>query len=144
MPILVQQVLMSPAKHTFSYRFIDDTKFIRPYIPVSLHSKNGSIPSVLALIDSGADFCMFDGALSYMLDVDLSSLHQITLSGINGSAVGYVAHLEIGINDYFLPVPVVFSFDFSPVGFGGIIGQVGFFDAFKIEFDRANKALHLI
>jgi hypothetical protein len=134
---------MSRSNHTFSYRFIDDTKFIRPYIPVSLRSKNSSIPSILALVDSGADFCMFDGALTEALDVDLSSLQQIKLSGINGSAVGYIAHLEIGVNDHFIPVPVVFSFDFSPVGFGGIIGQVGFFDAFKVEFDRANKACHL-
>ncbi len=134
---------MSPAKHTFSYRFIDDTKFIRPYIPVSIRSKNGSIPSLLALVDSGADFCMFDGALSSALDLDLSPLQQIKLSGINGSAVGYVAHLEIGVHDHFIPVPVVFSFDFSPVGFGGIIGQVGFFDAFKIQFDRSNREVHL-
>ena len=134
---------MSPTKHTFSYRFIDDTKFIRPYLPVSLRSQHGSIPSLLALVDSGADFCMFDGALSSALDLDLSSLQQIKLSGINGSAVGYVAHLEIGVHDHFIPVPAVFSFDFSPVGFGGVIGQVGFFDAFKIQFDRASREFDL-
>ena len=78
-----------------------------------------------------------------ILNVDLSVLQQIRLSGINGSAKGYVAHLEIGVNDQFIPVPVVFSFDFSPVGFGGIIGQVGFFDAFTIHFDRANKQVVL-
>jgi aspartyl protease len=134
---------MSAAKHSFSYRFVDDSKFIRPYIPVGLRSKNSSIPSVLALVDSGADFCMFDGELASVLDVDLPSLQQVKLSGINGSVVGYVAHLEISVNDHFIPVPVVFSFDFSPVGFGGIIGQVGFFDAFKVQFDRTNRAVHL-
>ena len=66
------------------------------------------------------------------------------MSGINGSALGYVAHLEIGVHDYYIPVPVVFSLEFSPVGFGGIIGQVGFFDTFKIQFDRAIKEVHLI
>ncbi len=65
------------------------------------------------------------------------------LSGINGSAVGYVAHLEIGVNNHFIPAPIVFSFDFSPVGFGGIIGQIGFFDAFKVQFDRAGRELEL-
>jgi len=110
---------------------------------VSIRSRNASIPSLLALVDSGADFCMFDGALSSALDLDLSPLQQIKLSGINGSAVGYVAHLEIGVHDHFIPVPVIFSFDFSPVGFGGIIGQVGFFDAFKIQFDRFSKVFHL-
>jgi hypothetical protein len=134
---------MSPSKHTFSYRFIDDTKFIRPYTPVSLRSNNGYVPSILALVDSGADFCMFDCDLSQVLNVDVSSLQQIRLSGINGSAVGYIAHLEIGVNNHFIPAPVVFSFDFSPVGFGGIIGQVGFFDAFKVQFDRAGRELEL-
>ena len=134
---------MSPAKHTFSYRFIDDTKFIRPYIPISLRSKHAFIPSLLTLVDSGADFCMFDGLLAEALTVDLSSLQQVKLSGINGSALGYVAHLEMGVHDHYIPVPVVFSFEFSPVGFGGIIGQVGFFDAFKIQFDRANREIHL-
>ena len=134
---------MSPSKHTFSYRFIDDTKFIRPYIPVSLRSKNGSVPSLLALVDSGADFCMFDGDLTQLLHVDVSSLQQMRLSGINGSAIGHVAHLEIGVNNHFIPAPVVFSFDFSPVGFGGIIGQIGFFDAFKVQFDRARRELEL-
>lgn len=134
---------MLPSKHTFSYRFIDDTKFICPYVPVSLRSKNNTIPSILALVDSGADFCMFDSALSKVLDVDLSQLQEVKLSGINGSAIGYIAHLEIGMYDHFTPVPVVFSFDFSPIGFGGIIGQIGFFDAFKIQFDRSNKAFHL-
>ena len=87
---------------------------------------------------------MFDGELSQMLNVDVSSLQQIKLSGINGSAVGYVAHLEIGVNNHFIPTPVVFSFDFSPVGFGGVIGQIGFFDAFKVQFDRAGRELDLI
>jgi hypothetical protein len=98
---------------------------------------------MLALVDSGADFCVFDGELSYLLDLDLTKLEQINLSGVAGSAIGYLAHIEIGMNDTFFPVPAVFSFDFSPKGFGGIIGQVGFFDTFKIQFDRANREVHL-
>ena len=65
---------MSHAKHTFSYRFIDDSKFIRPYIPVSLRSKHRLLPSLLALVDLGADFCMVDGALASVLGIDVSSL----------------------------------------------------------------------
>jgi hypothetical protein len=78
-----------------------------------------------------------------LLDLDLTQLEQIKLSSVAGSAIGYLAHIEIGMNDTFFPVPAVFSFDFSPKGFGGIIGQVGFFDTFKIQFDRASKQLQL-
>lgn len=144
MLILAQRVIMSRIKHTFSYRFIDDSKFIRPYIPVSIRNGNNIIPSVLALVDSGADFCTFDGKLASILDINLLSLEQVTLSGINGDAIGSVAHVEIGVNEIFYSVPVIFSFDFSPIGFGGIIGQVGFFDAFEVHFKRAKKQLQLV
>jgi hypothetical protein len=129
--------------HTFKYQITGSSKLPRPFIPLTLWYNDTAV-KIKALVDSGADFCMFDGDLSQVLNVDLSSLQQIKLSGINGSAVGYVAHLEIGVNNHFIPAPVVFSFDFSPVGFVGIIGQVGFFDVYKVQFDRAGRELDLI
>ena len=115
---------MVPSKHTSPYRFIDDTKFPRPYIPVTLRNQKRAMEPLLALVDSGADFCLFDGELSYLLDLDLMKLEKITLNGVAGIATGYVAHIEIGIDERFFPIPAVFSFDFSPKGFGGIIGQL--------------------
>src|SRR6266480_6629741 len=112
---------MSHTTQTFPYRFIDESKFPRPYIPVTLRSQKRMMQPLLALVDSGADFCLFDGELSYLLDLDLTRLEKINLSGVAGMATGYLAHIEIGINNTFIPVPAVFSFDFSPKGFGGII-----------------------
>jgi hypothetical protein len=130
-------------QHKFPYRFIDDRKFPRPYIPVTLRSKQRCMQPLLALVDSGADFCMFDGELSYVLDIDLTKLEKINLSGVAGMATGYIAHIEIGVNTTFISVPAVFSFDFSPKGFGGIIGQLGFFDTFVVSFARAQKTIAL-
>ena len=129
--------------HTFPYRFIDESKFPRPYIPVTLRNQKRVMNPLLVLVDSGADFCLFDGELSYLLDIDLTKLEQISLSGVAGAAEGYLAHIEIGVQETFFPVPVVFSFDFSPKGFGGIIGQVGFFDSLLVVFNRANKTVTL-
>ena len=134
---------MAASTHSFPYRFIDDSTFPRPYIPVTLRSRKRSMQPLLALVDSGADFCVFDGELSYLLDLDLTSLETIKLNGVAGMATGYVAHIEIGVAENFLSVPAVFSFDFSPKGFGGIIGQLGFFDTFIVQFDRANKTVLL-
>ena len=128
--------------HTFSYRYVDSTKLTRPIIAITLKSDTRHI-QVYSLIDSGADFCMFDGELSYILDIDLNKLEKITLTGINGTAEGYLAHLQVGVNHSYHPMPVVFSFDFSPRGFSGIVGQVGFFDAFAITFDRAKREIRL-
>ena len=98
---------------------------------------------LLALVDSGADFCLFDGELSYLLDIDLTKLEQINLSGVTGKATGYVAHIEIGVDTTFFSVPAVFSFEFSPDEFGGLAGQLGFFDKYIIEFNRVNKTVVL-
>jgi hypothetical protein len=98
-----------------------------------------------ALVDSGADFCMFNGELLNILSphLDLNTLEEIKVGGVGGTATGYVTHLEIGVNDTFFSVPAVFSFEFSPDEFGGLAGQLGFFDAFKIQFDRANQSIML-
>ncbi len=37
---------------------------------------------------------MFDGELSYLLDLGLTKIEQINLSEVAGSAVGYVTHIE--------------------------------------------------
>src|SRR6266566_5501736 len=126
---------MAASPHMFPYRFIDDRPFPRPYIPVTLRSRKRSMQPLLALVDSGADFCV--------LDLDLTSLETIKLNGVAGMATGYVAHIEIDVAEHFLPVPAVLSFDFSPKGFGGIIGQLGFFDIYVITFDRAHKKVVL-
>jgi hypothetical protein len=84
--------------HTFRYQTIGNSKLPRPFIPLTLRY-NGTAVKIKALVDSGADFCMFDGELLSILapDINLKSLEQISLGGIAGSAMGYVAHIEIGI-----------------------------------------------
>jgi hypothetical protein len=126
--------------HTFKYQSIGKSPLPRPFIPLTLRYHNRSI-KIKALVDSGADFCMFDGALLHLLDpdIDLNTLEHINLSGVGGTATGYVAHIQIGIEDRFFPVPAVFSFEFSPDEFGGLAGQVGFFDTFIVEFHRAAR-----
>jgi len=85
---------------------------------------------------------MFDGELLYLLDIDALKLEKINVNGVAGAATGYVAHIEIGVEDQFFPTPAVFSFDFSPNEFGGLAGQLGFFDTYIVEFNR--KAMHVV
>ena len=130
--------------HTFKYQTTGSSKLPRPFIPLTLRYGNRSVKTK-ALVDSGADFCMFNGDLLEILapDLDLDTLEKVSLGGVGGTATGYVTHIEIGVNDTFFSVPAVFSFEFSPDEFGGLAGQVGFFDTFKIQFDRANREVHI-
>jgi hypothetical protein len=99
---------------TFKYQTIGSSRLPRPFIPLTLRYKEKAI-KIKALVDSGADFCMFDGELLNLLDadLDLNTLEKINLDGVAGTATGYVVHIEIGVNNTFFPVPAVFSFDFS-------------------------------
>src|SRR5947209_12689173 len=100
--------------HTFPYQTIGSSRFPRPFLPLTLRYNNRSL-KIKALVDSGADFCMFDGALLTLLapDITLNTLEEITLGGIGGTAKGYVTHIEIGVEDSFVSLPAVFSFEFS-------------------------------
>src|SRR5947209_4289216 len=126
--------------HTFPYQTIGNSKLPRPFLPLTLRSHNRSL-KIKALVDSGADFCLFDGALLNLLapDLDLNTLEKITLGGLGGSAQGYVTHLEIGVAETFFSTPAVFSFDFSSDEFGGLAGQLGFFDSFLCSLTEQVK-----
>src|SRR6266853_2645083 len=130
--------------HTYKYQTIGSSKLPRPFIPLNLRYDSRSV-KIKALVDSGADFCMFDGELLNLLapDIDLNTLEKISLGGIGGTATGYVTHLEVGIDTTFFSVPAVFSFEFSPDEFGGLAGQLGFFDQYVIAFERAQKQIIL-
>src|SRR5437660_4344852 len=96
--------------HTFRYQTVGSSKLPRPFIPLTLRYNDRTV-KIKALVDSGADFCMFNGELLTILapDQDLNQLEKVQLSGIAGAATGYVAHIEIGVAKRFFPVPAVFS-----------------------------------
>ena len=63
--------------HTFKYQTIGNSKFPRPFIPLTLRYNDTAV-KIKALVDSGADFCMFDGELLNLLapDLDLNTLEK--------------------------------------------------------------------
>lgn len=45
---------------------------LRPVIPIEITFQNRSVPYEV-LVDSGADFCIFDAAIGELLDIDIES-----------------------------------------------------------------------
>ncbi len=124
-------------------KYVKIGSFFRPIISVSL-KYNSTTFDYLALVDSGADFNMFHGGLAKILRIDLTRLKRIPFSGIKSNATGeaFVTAIEIGINNEFINSPVMFSNDISDNGYG-IVGQLGFFNHFKIAFDYSDKDMEL-
>ena len=127
-------------KHTFSY--VKTGLWYRPIIPVTLKFNRIEF-NYLALIDSGADFNIFHADIAKILKIDISKLkNPVNFSGINGKGIGYFTSIDVGINNNFLNTPVVFSNDISDNGYG-ILGQQGFFNNYKIEFDYLSRKIAL-
>jgi len=116
---------------------------LKPIIPIGIFYKDKRI-KYLALIDSGADFCIFDAEVGEYLGIDIKSGEKIEFKGIEGAnAVEAFLHkviLNIGGWDY--KTKVGFSYHISRSGFG-VLGQKGFFDIFVIKFDLLKEEIEL-
>lgn len=127
--------------HRLHFPYIKSGAHFRPIIPIQVRYNNILIEYV-ALIDSGADFNLFPGEIADTLGIKLDYLRSESIGGISGSAKGYPYTLELGIGDTFYRTTVIFSYDIALRSFG-ILGQVGFFDKFDIEFSQRKKNVQL-
>lgn len=106
---------------------------LRPVIPIRLQVGQRYV-SFEALIDSGADFCIFHASLGEIVGLDIRSGREVTFHGVAGikqHAYFHAVQLEMGGTRF--PCRAAFSPQLkTPYG---ILGQTGFFDWFKVEFD---------
>lgn len=97
-----------------------------------------------ALIDSGADFCIFDAQIGEYLGIDTKSGIKVGFGGIQerGGAVAYLSEviLTVGGNQY--KTSVGFSYDIAKHGYG-ILGQKGFFNLFSVKFDYRKSEVEI-
>lgn len=115
-------------------------KLNRPIIPVSLRSNTDSL-RFEALIDSGADFCIFPTSIARKLGIDFTSLKTIYFSSATGDTVkGSVSGIDLDIGEGQFKTKIVFA---DLPGNIGILGQYGFFDKFIVKFDLARKEIEL-
>jgi len=115
------------------FKLADGIVLLKPIIPIGLLF-NEKLIRYEALIDSGADFNIFNAEIGELLDIDIQSGKKVKFSGIAGEPFDVYLHnliLEIGGWQY--KIVAGFSYQISPYGFG-ILGQKGFFDLFKIRF----------
>lgn len=112
----------------------------RPIIPIILKSDTSFTPYP-ALIDSGADFCIFNKELAKLLGISLSA-EKVPFVGIGKSMVeGYWGEVQLRIGDEMYPTNVIFA-DISDFGHG-ILGQKGFFDHFDVRLSYKRQTIEL-
>lgn len=116
---------------------------LRPIIPIKI-SANGLTAKYDALIDSGADFCIFHAEIAEYLGIDVQSGLREVFSGVEESigAEAYFHELTLTIGDKSIKTLIGFSYDIADHGYG-LLGQKGLFDNFFINFNFSGKEMEL-
>jgi len=128
---------------TFDYKKIPNG-LIRPIIraEISLARGQDGVPCEV-LVDSGADHNIFKAEIGELLGLDVKSGDLYEFQGINGKkSKGYIHRVWICVKGTWFQDISVFS-DEVPKGTHQVVGQVGFFNHFKVNFDYRKKAIIL-
>jgi len=122
---------------------LDGEDVLRPIIPIGLLF-NGRSVRYEALIDSGADFNIFNAEIGEILGININSGKKIKFSGIAGKPFEvYIHNLILEVGGWQYKIKAGFSYEISPYGFG-ILGQRGFFNLFKIKFVFSKGIIEII
>ena len=117
---------------------------LKPIVPIEVFYGEVS-RKYLALVDSGADFCIFDAEIAESLEIDVQKGEKIPFGGIQTTgkqALAYLHEVTLGIGGNKHNARVGFSYDIAKNGYG-IVGQLGFFDHFKVIFDINSEQVEL-
>jgi len=126
------------------FRYAKYGQTLRPVIPIKLKNGGEEI-GYHVLVDSGADMCLFDAEIGEAIGIDIKKGQMRQVFGIGGKASIYYWHkvtIEVGGWEYKIAA------GFMPGGNGrvapyGVVGQLGFFEFFKVIFDRTKEEIEI-
>jgi hypothetical protein len=96
-----------------------------------------------ALIDSGADFCVFNGEIASILNIELKSGRLIDLSGfVGGTSPAWIHQINLELEGY-PSININAAFTESDMPELSLLGQRGFFDNFQIRFERYKDLIEI-
>ena len=115
--------------------------FRRPIVDVVIFGPKGNVPTI-ALLDSGADYCLFNIEFAKQIGVDLKKCEKGQTIGVEGGKIDiYMTEVEIQIQ-HLQKIIVPVGFIDSP-SVTGLLGQVGFFDKNRIKFERDHDTFEI-
>lgn len=115
---------------------------LRPVIPIEIIHKGISVPYEV-LVDSGADFCIFDAQIADILGINVKEGKKMEVAGITGVIEPYYVHpVTIKVGGWPFDIQAGFLPGIAKFGYG-VVGQKGFFDIFIVKFDLLKEEIEL-
>ena len=118
----------------------------RPYVQIWLSNRDNKnqTPRIRGLIDSGADVCLASKDIALWLGIQFDQKEETipigTANGTSSDAVKKTIILMTEAGQYECPF---FFIDDLPPDEPPLLGQLGFFDHFKVCFDWENKTFEI-
>ena len=117
----------------------------RPIIKIGIKKEfngNSEYIDYRALIDSGADDCLFPWELADLAGLTIKEANGKVFRGLgSGSIIGYKTDIRLYLGGITVFTEVYFSRNL--IGHG-ILGQRGFFDKFRIRFIYSKKRIEIV
>ena len=108
-----------------------------PFIPLIIANKI----SAYALIDSGAEVCLFRQEVAEQLGIKIEKGEKSTLTGIGGKITIYKHIVPIHVTSWKFNCKIAFSKEFEASI--NILGRNNFFQHFIIKFDELKRKTFL-
>ena len=117
--------------------------FLEPIIPVALRYGDRRI-EILALIDSGAELCLFHSSVGRVLGIDIKSGKKERIKSLSPDEIpAYLHQIHLVLRgEAGVDIEVGFI-ESDLIADGGILGQQGFFDEFDIRFQRWQNSIYI-
>ena len=118
----------------------------KPLISVRLiYKKTHKLTApVYGLIDSGADVCFCSQDIGLWLGINFKNKKPISFTAANNKAfLTFKEVISLQVCRLTYDCPFYFSAELPPK-FPIILGQIGFFDHFKVNFDLRKKEIEII
>jgi hypothetical protein len=116
---------------------------LEPVIPVRLQYNDKRV-AVVALVDSGADSCLFHSSIGRALGIDIKTGRVEVIKGLTLDLIpAYVHQVHLVLQgEPGVDIEVGFL-DMDLLPDRGLLGQIGFFDEADVRFQRWQNAIHI-
>jgi hypothetical protein len=120
--------------------FPDRHSVLRPIIDIAIIYKDQRI-RVGALVDSGADWCLFPVSIGEQLKIPVDQGKKMPFRGATATGMAYFHEVTLEIRGWGYNCIVGFSSDLDVMG--GILGQYGFFDHYEVNFNLKKELIEI-
>jgi hypothetical protein len=115
---------------------------LRPIINISVKFQDRKL-RLFALLDSGADWCLFPASMGEYLCIQVDQGEKIEFTGISALGVAYFHEVTLEIGGWEHNCLVGFSPDLDKMNVPAVLGQNGFFDRYEVTFNYKKEIIEI-